>query len=218
MKPFNTLKTNELANLTDDEVQEYIDYKCAENGVSLAIAEPVRPIMPEKKYDLNLVEIESMTVEPDIGKKIQEVIENARFYNKYWGNDYYKLLDSSNKPDIKYITGQSKGQHELEKIEHAAEQNALKNYEKMMEDYNVAIEGRNEIIDEINSAKRDAFYKVDTFNRQWVEWERYLKLASNDRDTAKRFFCDRYNVTTFDEMMEWKDESFEQEHQQDELS
>ena len=63
MKPFNTLNQIELATLTDEQVQEYVDYACAEKGIPLVFTVIEQPESLKSQSDITLMSFSEFVVD-----------------------------------------------------------------------------------------------------------------------------------------------------------
>lgn len=209
MKRFEELTREELAVLTDEQRQYYIDFACAERGIPFL---PPKPADPKTKKPVR----DSVLYSLNLGYFLNAI--DAQDVLDYVKKKGYKLADT------RYLSGPSyEIKYEPRRIENCeisrteayspavAEQyksvieeaeKSKKAYEDELAEYNNVRESREKIESEIDEKISTAYsflekrqYYVGVFNR-------YLEMANNDRETAVRFFTEAYGSRVPQEIMD----------------
>lgn len=193
----NQLTEHEKTELTDEQVQFYIDLECATQGIQLLPDEPIAPNKPKIPFDLNYVTVGDISITSKAGKDIFDLIRNSTVYKKDYGSDEVKEIDSKdyNYPKLTEEQGISSKTYQKHK-EELQEYNRLLNiYNTKYLEYTTIYEQRKTaqdfIYNELQNARDFINTKVYLNNR----WERYLELADGDSDIAKKFMLHAYPDT-----------------------
>jgi hypothetical protein len=86
MKPLNTLTQVEIAALTDEQVEAYVDYKCAESGIPLTFAVIEQPETLKSNADITLIKFKEFIVDEATGKQIAQILADN---NQYRSRSFY---------------------------------------------------------------------------------------------------------------------------------
>lgn len=209
MKPFSTLTNEELLALTEEQIKDYVEYALAEAGlpIELESLEQPEPLTVEPDSHLTKVEIRDLALLPEVATQIQDILKNTVVYSI----DYNGKLSSARKESDYDYPKFSSYRYESDKLkaEKEASRRLLKlqweEYNKREEENREAMSLReeklNEIFEHIQSV-RNADYEKRT---KLSAWEKYLKLANNDRVIAKNFFVERYSQTEYDSLFTEQD-------------
>jgi hypothetical protein len=210
MKPFNTLTNQELADLTDDQIKEYLDYACAEEGLPLDVSEPVAPEPMHHETNLLLTEIPAVIVDRDVGNEIMAILDSTVQYGREYDtvliqgqSNTYKVLNSGsyNYASGKFLFGITEERAAQTEAQSYSLRKQWEEYHDQKAVYDHAIESRTEKIkalyDQISSARALLANK----ERMLAEWGKYLTLADNDRGVAERFFVERYSQRDFTDVV-----------------
>ena len=207
-KDFGRLTQSELADLTDDEINHYIDIRCAEEGI---------PLMPEKpegpREDVVVPDTHVFTIEGkwaftsrEEAEAVVAAIDAAKskvFFHpssRYGENDPGQITlenggsyDTYGKlADIKKRTAYSADQYVQTK--NAIERNAAaeKAYRAAKKAYDEAFEQRrkyiNEVWDVVNEAISEEGHRKDYESKL----DEYVELADGDTDKAEAFLYKAY--------------------------
>lgn len=193
MKPFVRLTEAELLALSDDTVQRYIDYECAEAGVPLLPASaPVAPSSDAVADDLTVYEVAGILFpKREDAEKVRDLIaelEHGQF--RYLsGPSYRKRYEPSSCADVavqsQRLLSPTKAANLRAVIERAEREK--KAYQDQKTEYDKTLRARNEIAEHIfakieevreNQRQRDALMQ---------EYQRYLELAAGIKSIALRF-------------------------------
>jgi|GEM_PF-4691845 hypothetical protein len=196
MKNFFDLTDEEILNLTEDEIQNYIDLECAMNGIKLT-PEPEKPKKDIPAPDVNVYSIGGFkTLDYNKALALFDLVSNMELVDVEYGRDFgYKFvteLKSYNKPEVstdKYYTEEFYNQIADDVKKH---EDAVKQYEMLMEDFEANQERRNEVADSILEVVYAVRKKESKRLSLEHQFNRYLELAGNDRETALRFLFDAH--------------------------
>lgn len=206
MKTFNDLKNEELLELTEEDIDRYIDIQMVEKGLPLELSELVEPEPIERFTDEVFCKIENMDstwFRPEIANKILEIIRSNNVYHRGWGEGRPKLLKSND--SYNYPVIQQQGFESIERIEKEAtkrkmREDAFEAYKERREHNDSVLTNRGEIrenlLTQINIARQEK-YNVDAKKEAW---NKFLELSDGDRKIAKNFFVDVYSASEFDDI------------------
>ena len=207
-KDFGKLTQSELADLTDDEINHYIDIRCAEEGI---------PLMPEKpegpREDVVIPDTHVFTIEGkwaftsrEEAEAVVSAIDAAKskvFFRPAdrWGenNPGQITLEKGGSydtygdvADIKKRCAYSAEQYVQTK--NAIERNsaAEKAYKAAKKAYDEAFERRRKYINEVWDAVNDAISEENQRNDYEAKLAEYVELADGDTDKAEVFLYKAY--------------------------
>jgi hypothetical protein len=204
MKPFNTLTQLELATLTDEQINTYVDYSCAEKGVPLVFTVIEQPESLKSNSDITLWNFKEFTVDEETGKQIAQLLADSNQYKKEYRSDSYTLTTSeyeiSRPVIVRTKSPQLVAQEAVEKSKLTREWNA---YNEAKDIQQQAMEDRQKLIDELY----DEIYKARSFvnsrNSLMAAFDKYMAMANNDREIAKRFFENTYSNAQYELIREY---------------
>lgn len=199
MKPFNTLTQTELAVLTEEEIQQYVDYHCAEKGIPLVFTTIEKPESLKSNSDITLWSFKEFTVDEEVGKQIAQLLADNNQYKKDYRSDSYTLTTSeyeiSRPVIVRTKSPQLIAQEAVEKSKLTREWKA---YNEAQDIQKQAMDDRQKLIDELY----DVIYAARSFvNNKAVliaAFDKYMLMANNDRDIAKRFFENTYSASQYE--------------------
>lgn len=211
MKEYKELTTEELANLTDEQVEQYIKLICAQEGIKIL----KKPQEPVKSADLNK-DCEVYTIPRtslcflDI-KEAKEILESLRKIKslgtiRYLSNcSYFEigLRDYNDEPiDLALSTEVCYSKEKADEKEKAIKEynENIKKYNQELKEYSDNEKARNTATNEFLNIYKEA---VDTMNNRKrlsrLFYEEYLPLAENNTEMAMSFLKKAYSVTEKDE-------------------
>lgn len=204
MKPFNTLTNQELINLTDEQINQYVEYSLAEQGLPVTLESLPRPEPLSVEPDSELIQLKDfdILIDKETSEQIMLLLDNAIIYTKdYKGN--IKPLDKQDAYDYPK-TLVCRFESDKLKSEKAAKNRLLKlewdEYNKRENEIRDALGYREEKLEEIfrkiSSVRNDEYNKRTKMDT----WNKYLKLANNDKAIAKNFFVQYYSETDYNEL------------------
>lgn len=193
MKPFDELTEAELLALNETDVQRYIDYACAEEGVPLLPdAAPVAPNAEAIADDLTAYEIQSglLFTRREDAEKVCELLQamqrgSTRYIS---GPSYRQAFEPDNFPVS--ITPRRLLSHEkaanlravIEKVEREK-----KAYETARTEYDNTAKARNNVAGGIYERIEEVKTRQARRETLMREYMRYLDLASGIKSIALRF-------------------------------
>lgn len=198
MKRWIDLTEKEILNLSDDQVDRYVDYECAINGHPLL---PVMPSMPNKSSAIP--DITGFAVggiffkEAEHAHQMLNLLETLESYSiEYLPGGDYRCKGLKLNTDYSVSTDKFFSPEHWEECRN--QQRALieaeKEYGEAKKDYDDAINERSNTyswiwdrVYEVRAAERDRQRVRDEFGR-------YLELAEGDRGIAMNFLKARRTV------------------------
>ncbi len=194
MKNFEDLSHEEKANLTEDEVNYYIDLECAERGIAL-LPPGGPPIKPDKGMtadDLVLFEAggQYFTDPADAGAVCATLnaCKSRVVLNYISGPSYRKYAEPATDP---VTSGQSTALSQelraklsslIEEQERAADE-----YKKAQQAYDSIVSKRRDVVDEIRGAIATSRRNMARKSELATKFSRYIELAGGDKLVAARF-------------------------------
>lgn len=200
MKIFDSLTEQELVALTDEQIQRYIDYACAENGV------PLLPSMVQPPPVVNF--------EADV--KIYTVGHHLHFATMEEATRVADAIQANNPIELDYLstpsgapshavsrrrsTSESVTVQDAFSAERAAAlkddmagaQKAEAVYQAAKKEYDRAVNERESYADDIRGKVADAWETHNRRESRRRDFERYLQLADGNREIAARFLANAH--------------------------
>lgn len=201
MKPLSTLTQVEMAALSDDQVEEYVDYSCAEKGVPLTFPEIEKPEPFKSNSDITLIKFSEFIVDEETGNKIAQILADNNQY-KATGSHTDRTYVIANddwymvKPTI--VRTRSPQLVAQEAVEQAKLTREWKAYNEAQDLQNDAMKDRQEIVDEIYDVVYQARQFVRSKETLKAAFDKYLLMAKGDRDIAKTFFENAYSNSQYE--------------------
>ena len=197
MKRIDEMNNKEILALKDEDITTLIDLECAYEGIPLLPDCPVKPEAINHEKDLAAYEVAGYYfLKPEEASRILEVIQSADTYIKDGWNDdaqLKKIKDgdyNSPKVEVRKFYSQTK----LSEIKNELEENkrAIKTYEMEKKSYDRILENRNKVVARVTAVIHEVV--ENNSHRQFYEAEfnRYLKLAEDNREVAMNFLLKTY--------------------------
>lgn len=211
MKDYKELTTEELANLTDEQVEQYIKLICAQEGIKILQV----PQEPVKSADLNK-DCEVYTIPTtnlcfsDINEA-KEILESLRKMKslgtiRYLSNSSYfevGLIGYDNKPvDLVISTEVHYSKKKANEKEKALKEygEAKKKYDQELKEYYDNKDALDEATKEFLGIYKEAVKTMDNRRRlSNLFYKEYLPLAESNIEIAMGFLKKAYIVTEEDE-------------------
>lgn len=213
MKNINELTTEELANLTDVEIEKYKTLICAKKGIKI-VNEPIMPNNEHLKYNKQGYHISGLDylVFEDINdaKLVSDTILKTKSLNHIL---YYKGIPIMEKgPSVNYngtpysfipevVQGYSnKDLADKEAILSKSYSDKLEKYYADQKEYKAYIDLRNDTVKDFvakQKAAKDTYTRRENLIDTYINT--YLPLAENNDKVAMNFLKQAYDVTEEDE-------------------
>ena len=196
MKPFDQLTETELIALTEEELNRYIDLKCAEEGVKLLPTEaPKPPKMDPCAADAIVYTVGSFSFfdRKDAERIVAQLAKCSLAKTEYLRNGYKTDYNRQTAvPEYELPTVSEKSYHSPEHAARHAQAIALYNeqkeaYEKANREYTELTQQRAKIAQEYLDAIREARTTSNKRATLMKEYERYMQLAEQNKGVALRF-------------------------------
>lgn len=195
VKRYADLSSSELAELTDDQIQHYIDVEIAYAGI-IPCEKPVLDTVPEisiekKESALKCRGILFVKEEDAVAFSKMETLDEG--YDNKAGFNYKFLVPSPyygksiepasfySREDVILLAAQ------LEKAKRIESENKSKS--KEWESYQNNISS---IESEVYNAVRDAKGEIEEINKAKRAYQKHLSLSGGNKDIAEKFFRDAY--------------------------
>lgn len=201
MTPLNQLSDAEILDLTEEQIDKYVELECAEKGVPLPMTQlPEKPEPLIFKPDLKLMEFSAFTVTQELGEQIQALLIQNGMYLRPYGKDYH------------YRIGHDNYEFQTPRVIHAQSQGAsLANEDKNINlneqwrVYNDAKDEQENRSDQVREIRKEVInyisgerQRIFTQESLVEDWKRYLALAEHNQDIAKNFFVKAYGQDSFE--------------------
>lgn len=200
MKSFETLTEQELVALTEDEIQRYIDYACAENGVPLLPSLPPAPEPVSYEPDAKVYSVGHWLhfLHAEQAARVMEAISEAAPIEM----DYLTVPSgvtshaiSKRRPTVQDVTVQlafsAERAAELKEAM-AGQKRAEDVYEKAKKEYDRAVSEREAYASDVRDAVAAAWEKHNRRESLRRSYERYLSLADGNAEIAARFLANAH--------------------------
>lgn len=214
MKKFNEFTTEELANLTDDEIEQYEKLICAENGIKM-LDRPVEPVSDvDETKNLEIFRVNGFGgylhfTDMDEAKTVMNCLKNLNTIGttRYFADRKYFEVgtekDYNNRPvDISISSEMVYTKDKAIEIENALKgyKEAKKQYDADLKEYNEAYEAKKEAIKEFEELYEKACHIMhyrQTLTR--IFYRDYLPIAEGNEQIAMDFLKKAYTVNEDDE-------------------
>lgn len=192
MKRYTDLTTEELSELTSDEIQRFIDIEVAHAGIQIVSKPlPLEATFPKLESNVTAYSVKGVVVKT---MEDAQVIQNLTIYSeKYeWPNYTHKFLKEVTESDIsikQFYTQEQVKQVATQAEAYKKAEEAYKEANKVYCEYQQQIDSfKTEVMDAISEA-RNVMYR-----RQQAQaaYDRYLDLADGSKEIAKKFFLDAF--------------------------
>ena len=201
MKPLNTLTQVEIAALSDEQVEAYVDYKCAENGIPLTFGVIAQPESLKSNADITLIKFKEFIVDESTGKQIAQILADNNQYRETGGSKdrSYEIANDDwyiSKPII--VRTKSPQLIAQEAVENAKLTREWKAYNEATDQQEGAIKERQKIVDEIYDVVYEARQFVRSKETLKAAFDKYMVMAQGNRDIAKTFFENAYSNSQYE--------------------
>lgn len=198
MKTIHEMTHQEIIALTDEQVERYIDLECAKAGVPLLPPEPTAPDPFVKNKDVEVWAVGGFhfTDRIDAENVVAAInVARSRVELSYETGSYAdRLVEPAEQPvSTNAERHYSRAQWQREKDVATKARRAQEQHERDMKDYRELVQRRKEIAREIRETVDEAYTRE--YRRQFLrgEFDRYLRLAENDKRVALRFLSNTYD-------------------------
>lgn len=198
MRQFDELTDEEILDLTDEQIERYVDLACAQEGVPFLPPEPKKPEETAIEPDRSIYKVLGIEFgnKEDAQRVADLLLDCEVLATEYLPGASYKHRGASRK-DATEITVDAARVFTAERWdsvrqEAQAYEAAKRQYDADMKEFKEASNRRSEasewIYDRLQEA-RSKGYRRDNLRR---DYERYLQLADGDERTAARFLADAH--------------------------
>lgn len=211
MKNWKELTTEELANLTDKQIEQYKKLICAENGIRM-LQEPQEPVKSENlNKDCEVYAIPRTNLYFSDFNEAKEILASLKKMKslgtvKYLSDrEYFEtgLIGYDDRPvDLIVSTELRYSKKKANEIEAEIEKynQALNKYEQELREYCTNKEAINEAVKEFLSLYEESVEIMDKRKELvYLFYKEYLPLADNNTEIAMGFLKKAYAVSEEDE-------------------
>jgi len=198
MKQIEECTEIELLTLTNDEINEMIDYQCATQGIPLLPEEPVLKMeKPQIVPDIVMYSVgDLMFSKQEDALDLCDHLANFTLYSSEYlpngGYNYQTALATDEPPSINQRKFYSKAYWNTVKGEMETFKEVEAGYNKLKEEYNEIKDRRDPIEDKIRNTiakARDAKGRKIKYGEMYLK---YLGLANGDKEIAMKFLTDAH--------------------------
>ncbi|MCK5613125.1 hypothetical protein KAR91_65230 [Candidatus Pacearchaeota archaeon] len=187
----------DLLNMTEEQVEDLIDYECVHTGVRLLPEMPVKPTEEAPKEDFEFFEVSELQfVNKEDAEKIAELAASMdRIESKYESGPTYTRIVTGTKKEDPGIQKKKKFSEEYlnqVKVKKQRIEERKKEYNELKKEYDDISEARSSIIDNVFNKLKEARQAGQRLIALRDESHRYLKLAIGDKEIAQRFMTDAF--------------------------
>lgn len=202
MKRFNDLSEAELTAITEDDVQRYIDYACADAGVPLLPSLPPEPVPMAFEPDTKLFSVSyhlNFPTAEGAARVMDAIRENGAVETDYLQTP--SRVTSSvisrrrHEPTLNVTEAFSPELAARLKDDLAGAKQAEEIYAKAKKEYDSAVAQREAYAADIRSAVEAAWETRYRRENRQRDYERYLDLAEGNREIALRFLTRAHSDT-----------------------
>ncbi len=203
VKYFTNMSEEQIAALTQADLDKRINLACAEDGIPIFVPVPVKPVAPEKPlvpvYEVN----DMFFLDPADAQAVVDVMNACTSRVKNHVEHYSTIRDC-------YTTeGLADAQIEMKKMYpvdyRQSQSTALKQYEEALSahekaetKYRSMTSQRNAIGDQVLAEYNEACASIQAAKRAVELYQRYVELADGDRAIAWRFLVRAEKLTPDD--------------------
>lgn len=196
MKTFETLTEQELVSLSEDEIQRYIDYACAENGVPLLPTLPPEPVSVNYIPDAQVFTIghwlHFRTAE-EAGRVLEAITASNPIETSYFSTPSHvpSTVLTTRRPSFGVTTTEAFTAEKADAIKgQLAEAKRQEDvYAKAKKEYDRAISEREAYASDVREAVAAAWEKHHRREALRRDYERYLSLADGNTVVAAKFLA-----------------------------
>jgi hypothetical protein len=199
MKPFDSLAEQELVALSEDEIQRYIDYACAENGVPLLPSLPPAPVEVSYTPDAQVFTIGHWLHfrHPEQAARVLEAInEAAPVETSYISTPSHitSTVLTARRSSFSITTTEAFTAEQAESIKsQLAEAKRQEDvYAKAKKAYDSAVSERESYASEIREKVGAAWEMHHARESRRRDYDRYLQLADGNAQIAARFLVNAH--------------------------
>lgn len=193
---------DELAALDQDAINRLIEIECAVEGVEREIVYPEAPEPIQQTYDVQLVRIQQMLVEPRCAEQIQALLASNNVWAEsgYGASARHEIVKPEDYrfPEFTHLRIQSDRCKAEQSQSTILARKAWDAYTSAKELADEQVGKRDEVVDRVATAISQAKAAQYQKERQRSEWERFLRLSNGDITIAKQFFADRFSVAALE--------------------
>lgn len=196
MKKLGEMSKEEIAALTDEEINTIIDLKLAEAGMPLLGHAPVAPVAPKIGPDKVVYYIDNMIFRTlEDAAKIRDIAaEMDLVYYKYLPGPGYNRMCIERTDDLNIQLASVYSEDHWDKIKDIKTRydNEKANYDSEKAEYDNAKADRAEIVNGVWDVVDRAISDIQRIRNFRKKFEEYLKLAEGNRVTAYNFLRNTY--------------------------
>jgi len=199
MKGFRELTNKEIMKLKEEDKQDLMDLECAVLGIKIS-ERPEEPKPPKVENDIEAFKVGGMFFKTEKeAQQVYDVIRSTKVFRSdynYESGSEWKFLESSydygENLMVTKVGFLSKKKLEIHGNELKKYNAKKETFDKKISDWRKEEEDREKVETEVRDYIDSVWEKENEKQRMLEQYKRYLKLAGDDKDIAKKFLCDAY--------------------------
>jgi hypothetical protein len=213
MKKFHELTEQEILDLTADQINYYIDYDCADQGIGLLPPMPNKPELNISEPDETVYQIgDIICLHAEQAQRIMETINQSALvrtdYN-YPDSSRVRITERMEKDNYYYPKMTPKDVYSqslwlVVKDQAEAHNKALRRYNEDTSEYDKAVSGRKRVVEAIQEHIDNTREHAQGREQLRAEFKRYLELAEGRVSIALNFLLKTRTLKAYPDLMdEW---------------
>jgi len=195
------LTNKEIMELKEEGIQDLIDLECAVLGIKIS-ERPEEIETPKIENDIEAFQIGDMYFKTEEeAQRVYDAIKSTKVFRQdynYETGDEWKYLNESHTfgGDLMLTKAGFLSEKKLETYA-----NELKKYKAKKEDFDKKLsdwrgeeEKRGKVENKVMNYIDGIWEKENEKKRMLKQYKKYLKLAGEDKEIAKKFLCDAYGT------------------------
>lgn len=196
MRRYTDLTKKELAELSQEELDRFIELELAYAGITPVMC-PVKPVIKEIALDASEVAYEVFGVlfknqeDALVVSQMEVLREDYDYYGAGYAYKYLKLNDNNAVKTEKYYK-----KEEVLAVKDVLKGNRLleEEYDKQKKSYDAFLKDTEAIRDSVREAVTAAHTFFQRVAAMKLQYQRYLTLAEGDEKIARNFFDSAYGI------------------------
>lgn len=191
-EPFDGLSVTRKAELTEDEVDRYIDIACAEQGVAPWVGPSPVPPAPIATRTATAFKVGTIIVATrDEAQRIVDALAGVRTYNlKYVGNRWSGpqfLQPNDLNPEVDTVAAMTEGEAAAQQLALARHGEQTTAYNTLRTKFDNVVQAVERVASNVRASVYEARQEAVRIDGIRALYSHYLDLANLNADTARRF-------------------------------
>ena len=196
MKEFENLTDEEIMELSDQDIERLIDYRCAKKGIPFLWKKPTEPTgldVLDKDAEIYKLSVDYLFfLDIAEAQAVLELLLKSKIVKVEYQGTVYKEIDNWSTPRIQKQSIYSPEHYAKATNEHRDLNEVKKRYDKDLAGWNTTKESRVEVIDEVLGKIEEVDVLRDKKGRFKEDFKKYVKMAKGDKEEAFKFLIKAY--------------------------